>query len=292
HLAGDAIFHEPSGGRRLSGNPIDVPSGRFTAGAEALARGLADLLPPERIHLSTPVIAIEQPDPDGDLLVTTAPGQVTSDPDPAVAGPIRAGHVILALPPALAVHRLRFAPPLPDRLAGLAAATPVWMASVAKVVASYRQPFWRERGLAGAAISHLGPMGEIHDMSGPDGDPAVLFGFARLLQADQPPPDRAAIEHQLAALFGPDAPAPTDVVIHDWRAEADTTPIGTDGSTAYQLFGHPLYQTPTFGGRLHWASTETATVSPGHIEGAMASGERAAAAIVAATDPHTTRSAS
>jgi monoamine oxidase len=283
HLAGDALFHEPSGRQRLNGNPIDVPSGRFSLGAEALARGLADLLAPGTIELGRPVTAIELQEGDSDrggVRVITATGSV------------RAEHVVVALPPALAVHRLHFAPALPDRLTGLAEATPVWMASVAKVVARYERPFWREQGLSGAAISHLGPMGEIHDMSGPDGHPAALFGFARLPRAGDPPPQRAAVEAQLATLFGPDAPAPVEVLIHDWRAEGETAPLGVDPSSAYQLFGHPRYQEPSLGGRLHWASTETATVSPGHIEGAMASGERAAAAIVAATEPSATRSAS
>ncbi len=271
HLTGDAVFHQPAGRQRLTGNPIDVPSGRFSLGAEALAVGLAEQLPADTVEFASPAVAVEATGRNGPLTVVTA------------GGPIRAGQVIVALPPALAVDRLRFEPPLPERLAGLAAATPVWMASVAKVVAIYDEPFWRDQGLAGAAISHLGPMGEIHDMSGPDGRPAALFGFARLLRATDPPPDRDAIEAQLDLLFGPGAPTPNEVFITDWRRDPDTAPQGVDPSTAYQLFGHPAYQQPAFDGRLHWASTETATVSLGHIEGAMASGERAAAAVLALT---------
>ena len=44
-------------------------------------------------------------------------------------------------------------------------------------------------------------------------------------------------------------------------------------------YGHRRYQEPTAGGRLHWASTETAPYAPGHIEGAIAAAERAVAAI-------------
>ncbi|GAA2325683.1 hypothetical protein GCM10010246_03660 [Streptomyces cuspidosporus] len=50
----------------------------------------------------------------------------------------------------------------------------------------------------------------------------------------------------------------------------------------YSLFGHPLYQRPALDGSLHWASTETATDHAGHIGGALASGERAARAVLAA----------
>ncbi|MFB7599991.1 FAD-dependent oxidoreductase [Streptomyces sp. NPDC056160] len=53
----------------------------------------------------------------------------------------------------------------------------------------------------------------------------------------------------------------------------------------YSLFGHSLYQQPVLDGRLHWASTEAATEYAGHIEGALAAGERAARAVLAAVHP-------
>src|SRR5699024_7705917 len=63
-------------------------------------------------------------------------------------------------------------------LAGAAARTQVWMVEMAKAVAVYPEPFWREQGLSGLVISHQGPFREIHDHSGPLGTPAALFGFA------------------------------------------------------------------------------------------------------------------
>ncbi|MEM9566330.1 MAG: FAD-dependent oxidoreductase [Actinomycetota bacterium] len=283
HLAGDAVYHDPRGRIRLDGNPIDVPSGRFSSGAAALADGLAARLPDGTVRLDDPVLAVEvrvveddgAADGPGDtgtesLVVTTA------------SGSIRTSDVVLALPPAVAVDRIEFRPALPQRLAGLAAATPVWMGSVAKVVALYERPFWRDRGLAGSAVSHLGPLGEIHDMSGPDGDPAALFGFARLRTATEPVPDRETIEAQLALLFGPEAPAPIELLVVDWRQELGPSAPGQVASTAYQLFGNARYHEPALGGRLHWASTETVVDSAGHIEGALAGAERATAAILAA----------
>ncbi len=275
HLAGDAVYHDPSGRARLSGNPIDVPSGRFSDGATALTDALARDLPAGSIHLGDPVTAVAavpaMTAAGGDgraLTVTTGRGRVSAD------------HVVLGLAPALAVERIRFDPALPDRLIGLAAATPVWMASSAKVVALYAEPFWREAGLAGSAMSHLGPLGEIHDMSGPGGDPAALFGFVRFRSATDPMPERSAILDQLALLFGPDAAAPEELLVVDWRQEPDTAPANGPASPAYQLFGHRLYDDPAMEGRLHWASTETTTSSPGHIESALAGAERAVAAIL------------
>jgi monoamine oxidase len=150
------------------------------------------------------------------------------------------------------------------------------MGAVAKVVAHYATPFWREEGLAGAAFSRTGPLQEIHDMSGPDGRPAALFGFAHASTV-RPGFDRAATA-QLAQIFGPAAATPEALYVQNWSAEQWTSPSTVQHLADYSLFGHPLYQGPALNGRLHWASTETATDHAGHIEGALAAGERAAQA--------------
>jgi monoamine oxidase len=158
---------------------------------------------------------------------------------------------------------------------------------VAKAVAVYPEAFWRHDGLAGAAISHLGPLREVHDMSGPGGVPAALFGFAPLAPGVPTPTDEEIVA-QLVELFGPAAAAPTEVIVKDWRADIHTTPPGATAHAAASTYAHPLYQQPAGDGRLHWASTETAPVAPGHIEGALAAAERAADAIIPA---HTSRRA-
>ncbi|KUM75311.1 hypothetical protein AQI70_16400 [Streptomyces curacoi] len=71
--------------------------------------------------------------------------------------------------------------------------------------------------------------------------------------------------------------------MQNWSAEPWTAPLTVHHLADYSLFGHPLYQRPALDGRLHWASTETATDHAGHIEGALAAGERAARAVLAAT---------
>lgn len=264
HLAGDAIYHDPNGSRRVDGNPLDVPSGRFTDSAAALADAVCASLPDGTVRLDDPVATITI---NGDRVrVEHATGETLVD------------HVVLALAPALAVHRIEFNPRLPSDVERLGANTPVWMGAIAKVVVTYDEAFWRAAGLAGSAISHYGPLREIHDMSGPEGDPAAIFGFAPLSPGvDAPTTD--AIEQQLAELFGTDAPSPTDIVIADWSTDPDTSPPDVRQHSAYQLFGHPHFETPSHG-RIHWCSTETATVAPGHIEGALQAADRAATAIL------------
>jgi monoamine oxidase len=80
------------------------------------------------------------------------------------AGSLHAEHVILAVPPALALELIDFDHTLPSDVVRLAESTPVWMGAVAKVVAHYPAAFWRQEGLAGAAFSRTGPLQEIHDM--------------------------------------------------------------------------------------------------------------------------------
>lgn len=265
HLAGDAIFHQPNGSQRIDGNPIDVPSFRFVDGAQCLPDAVARELPEGSVRLGKSVHGIRG----------AGPFEIDHS-----GGTTSAQHVVLALPPALAVSSIVFEPPLSERLHGLAAITPVWMGSTVKIVAHYATAFWREAGLSGSAISHLGPMRELHDMSGPDGQPAAIFGFVPNAEP-RPSPTEESIRRQLVELFGPAAANPVQIIIADWRNEADTSPEGVERLQAYQTFGHDLYQQSACGGRLHWSSTETATVAPGHIEGALASAERAVANILA-----------
>lgn len=263
HLAGDALYHQPDGAQRLSGNPIDVASFRFSAGAQGLAEALAADLPAGTIRRETPVAMVRAVD---DALEVSAVGHT-----------VIGRHVVLALPPGLIAATIAL-PGIDPALAGLLAATPVWMGSIAKVVVEFDRPFWREEGLAGAAISHHGPMREVHDLSGPGGVPAALFGFAPLTPG-APVPTEDAIRQQVRELFGLQAPAPTRVTVADWSAEPFTTPTGASGAGG-QNYGHPAYAVPALDGRLHWAATETSRVNPGHIEGAIVAGERAADAIL------------
>jgi monoamine oxidase len=192
---------------------------------------------------------------------------------------VRTTHVVIALPPVLAVSRIEFVPGLPEPLAAVAASTPVWMGSTTKVVLRYPTRFWRARGLAGSAISHVGPIRELHDISGPGGTPAALFGFVTG-PADAPTVDARAVIAQLVEIFGPDAALATDVSIQDWRHESWTSPPLNDRLDDYRTYGHAVYQRPSWEGRLHWSSTETSTDSPGHIEGALAAAERTVEAVL------------
>jgi len=269
YLEGDALEERPEGRRRLTGNPIDVPSYRYTHGAQGLAEALAATLSPGVVQLETVVSGIDA-DRTG-LVVHTRQAERRDQ--------IRASQVVMAVPPALAVHAISFQPGLATPILQLARLTPVWMGSMTKVVVHFSEPFWREDGLAGAAVSHLGPLRELHDMSGPGGRPAALFGFAPAL-ANKVERTEELVIAQLMRLYGPLAASPRRVIIQRWGDEEYTSPPDVESLNAYQLFGHPMYAKPALGGRLHWAATETAQESPSHVEGALAGAERAVAGVL------------
>jgi len=266
HLAGDAMYQDSNGIQRLAGNPIEVASGRISAGAQELAHSVARAFPPDTIRFDHPVTEVRL---SGNRLTAQTP-----------SGSFHAGHLVLAVPPALAVSAIDFMPGLPDETAAVARRTPVWMGAITKVVVRFSTPFWRDRGLAGSAFSHVGPMGEIHDMSGKDGTPAALFGFVPPSPSGRPTIGRKEVLHQLVDIFGQDAADPEEVVIHDWRDETYTSPPEGEKLQAYELFGNLCYAVPALDGRLHWASTETSAIYPGHIEGALAAADRAAHAVI------------
>jgi monoamine oxidase len=267
YAAGDAVYDAASGGRRLDGNPLHGASIRFSDGAQSLAVRMAERLPPAALALNWIVRAVE----DAGSTLRVVGGHSA----------VEARHVILAAPPAVLVRSLRFRPELPAAVTALASRTPVWMGNTVKVVVCYDEPFWRADGLAGAAISHLGPLREIHDHSGENGHPAALFGFA---SSDSTDGLSMLAARQLARVFGARAAQPRSVHVVDWGRTPFSSGDDVRRLGAYQLYGHRFYAEPGLDGRLHWAGSETAGDAPGRLEGAIASGRRAATAVLQVDD--------
>ncbi len=166
---------------------------------------------------------------------------------------LRADFVVLALPPRLAAQ---MGVVVPD--------VPTWMAGHAKLVAVYDTPFWRDAGLNGDAISHHGPLAEIHDASPMDGTEGALFGFAMPGTARQSGFEALAVA-QLVRLFGPKAAEPRGVVVKDWSADMATA----TSADLEPLKSHPMFSTVTPTPRVIFAGTETAPSHGGFLEGAL-----------------------
>ena len=263
YASGNMMYQIPGSVQELEGNPLDQQAWRIVGGTQTLAVALAESLPPGTVQLSTKVTELKF-DQGSDKGVT-----VITD-----RGVYTAKHVVLALPPATALANISFSPQLLEDVISIATNTPVWMGAVTKVVAIYDSPFWRKRGLAGSAMSHVGPLREIHDVSDVEESFGALFGFSRERITEE------AVTTQLAELFGPQAQTPPTVLIKDWSSSQFTSPPGVDQLNDYQLFGSHALRQSHFDGRLFFASTETSVDAPGHIQGAFSAARRTAQMII------------
>jgi monoamine oxidase len=269
-LDGDALFEQPSGEvARLDGNPIDRPAWRLEGGMQALTLELARRLPPGTVQTAAAVRTIGF-EPDGSVLVATD------------GGTIAASAVVLAVPPALAVESIGFLPVLAPGLVDAAKAVHTWMGDTAKVVARYEEAFWRREGLAGAALSHIGPFCEFHDHSGADADRAALFGFAPAARLGGASRDEIAVrfEEHAARLWGPSARRPVEVHVADWSSDRFTTASSPARPSRSWYYGTPVLRLPHLDGRLVFGSTETGSAFPGYLEGAVLAGRRAAGQVL------------
>ena len=157
--------------------------------------------------------------------------------------------------------------------------------SVIKFHVVYDSPWWREEGLSGQVLAVGDLIDVTFDGSPPDGSRGVITGFfegVQAIQAEAMGEDgrRAHLVDVLTRALGPAAASPRAYVDRSWSAEPWTR--GCYGAHlppgAWTQLG-PALRPPV--GRIHWAGTETAERWMGYIDGALESGERAAAEVLA-----------
>jgi monoamine oxidase len=242
---------------------------RIAGGSQIVAFRIAQELGPGRVKLSSPVRAIEQ----GAQEVTVKAGKH-----------VYAGqHVIVAIPPTLA-GRIRYDPPMPmerDQLMQHVA-----QGALTKVAATYDRPFWRDKGLNGTALSTDHLVTVTFDDSPESGSPGALVGFvggdnARIYARMSDDERRERVLGDFAAYFGDEARNATEFLDTRWPDEVWSRggPVGVHGPGSLLAYG-PALRRPV--GRIHWAGTETSTYWNGYMDGAVRSGERAAAEVLGA----------
>jgi len=194
---------------------------------------------------------------------------------------VRAKQVVVAIPPTLA-GRIDYSPALPVRRDALTQRLP--QGTLIKAEAFYDKPFWRDKGLTGAAVSTVGPAKTTFDVSPVDGKIGGLLGFvggdeARRFTGRHDALRKAVLANFATYLDDDRALHPTGFVVMDWSREQWTRgcPVAVAGPGLLTEYG-PALTKPV--GRIHWAGTETASYWHGYMDGAIRSGERAAAEIV------------
>jgi monoamine oxidase len=234
-------------------------------------------------------VAIELAARLGDVVMTEAPVRRIEHGGEGVTlhcdggRTVRAQRAILAIAPTLA-GRIAYDPPLHGHRDQLTQRMP--LGTVAKCMAVYDGPFWRDEGLSGQGTSDTGPIRLTFDNSPPDGSPGVLLGFLEGRQARQAgrlgaEERRTVVLGCFERLFGPRAARPDRYIERLWAEEEYSR--GCYGchmpTGAWTAYGESL-RAPI--GPLHWAGAEIAEVWSGYMDGAVRSGETAAREVLAA----------
>jgi monoamine oxidase len=242
---------------------------RFVGGSQLVPLRLAERLG-DVVALGAPVHRIEQH--HDHAVVHTA------------RGPVRAGKVVVAVPPPMVVA-IDWQPHLPAGRRALMGHLD--MGELMKCDAIYPTPFWRKAGLNGFGISDSGAVRAAFDNCPKNGDPGVLLAFVgggtwRTYGLETRAKRRRAVLQGFAAMFGDQALHPVDYVEHDWTHERWTAggPVANYAPQVMTSVGHTIRRPFR---HVHWAGTETSTYWTGYMDGAVRAGQRAAAEVLASS---------
>ena len=266
-------LHSAGGWSKLTDSEGGAQQDRVEGGMQPVAERLASLLPDGTMRLFHAVTSIAQHD-DGVRIGVSAPAGPTE---------IDADRIVVAVPPTLA-GRIAYDPPLGAQRDQLVQHMP--QGSVVKFHVLYEEPWWRDEGLSGMVLAPGEPIGVTFDCTPPAGRPGLISGFfegpAAVAAGEQTMEERRdVVVDVLARAMGERARDVAGYVDRDWSAEPFTR--GCYGAHlppgAWTVYG-PALRRPV--GRIHWAGTETAEHWTGYIDGAIDSGQRVAAEVLAA----------
>jgi monoamine oxidase len=262
------LYQMASGGGPgfLLGIKDGAQDSRIVGGMGAVYRPMAAEIG-DSLHLSQPVRRIDQ-NADG----------VTVRSDDMV---VRAQRVIVAVPLAIA-SQIIYEPMLPVDRSFLHQRMP--SGAIYKINIVYDEPFWRGDGLSGQSAAPGSPATVTIDASTDAPRPGVLCVIvegpvARQLGRLDETERRRTILAELVGRFGDKAASPVDYIEQCWTTErySGGGMLSHAPTGVLTEFGHALRE-PC--GRIHWAGTESSAVMCGWVDGAVRSGERAAAEVM------------
>ncbi|KAF7594650.1 hypothetical protein BBP40_008740 [Aspergillus hancockii] len=253
---------------RLVGAKGAAQDSRINGGTQLLATTLAEKLGARSIYLNAPVRKVKL---DG--------GRYTVMSDRVQ---VSAKHVVVAMSPPLA-GRISYNPLLPAGRDQLTQRMP--MGSIGKAIAIYPRPWWRKLGLNAQAQSDTGVVRATFDNTPANAAFGAIMGFIeademRALDKISQAEVKRLVTEDLVKLFGPQAANVSQILLQQWDLEE----FSRGGPVAYCPPGvltqyGPYLRSPA--GNIHFAGTETSPYWTGYMDGAIRSGERAAAEIIA-----------
>lgn len=254
------------------GGPTFVISGKDGAQDARPVGGMGAIYNPmvaelgDAVHLSQPVRQIAQ-DADG---VTVTAADMT----------VRARRAIVAIPLGIATS-IDYEPMLPVDRDFLHRRMP--SGAVYKISVVYDDPFWRADGLSGQSAAPGSPATLTIDGCTDTANPGIMVVItegpsARRLGRLEDAERKAVIIGELVDRFGEKARTPVGYHEQNWTIErySGGGMLSHAPTGVLTEFGYTLRE-PC--GRIHWAGTESSAIMCGWVDGAVRSGERAAAEV-------------
>lgn len=245
---------------------------RVRGGTQTLSKGLASSLPEGVLRLDSPVQSIVQE--NGRSIKVQSGGIVYSTTK------------VITTVPGPALKNISFYPPLPP--AKRAWTESLYYGYYTKAMMEFKSAFWVERGFCGLANSFIGPAGVIRDSCISQDNKYVLTCFmggepGRAWAALPTAEREKALLKQISKLYGVGNLEDQflKMTAYEWVHDEYAglgCPCTTLPPGILDTLGGDGLRTPV--GNLHFAGTETAGEWKGYMEGAVRSGERAAAEVV------------
>ncbi|XUM52552.1 FAD-dependent oxidoreductase (plasmid) [Rhizobium sp. YTU87027] len=237
----------------------------WVGGAQQISQRIAERLPADSVHLKEEVIAVTHGEKHVDVLTHK--------------GTYRSKRIIMALPPAAAAQ-IAFHPELPSARRQINRRTN--FGRYMKLQLRYEKQFWLDRGLSGEIFS-LSPGFFALDVTRPGDTFATLVIFIGGSNYDKwfglgVEGRRTEMLHAVGRCLGEEALRPQAYLETNWNDVEFTMggPVCHMPPGLMSTCGSSL-RAPI--GRIHFAGTEAAPAWTGYMEGAVQSGEAAAAQI-------------
>ena len=255
---GETAIYEP-----ISTSPFQIaklppnnnPSYRIKGGTQQLIEALQQ-------HISTDQIIYDQ--------VVSIRGDTDRVTIQSNQFEIVAKYLVSTLPPYLFQSTIHVEPTLPDELVDVMKFTHTWMGDSIKVGLRYAQPFWREDVLSGTIVSNVGPIPEMYDHSNYEDSVYALKGFFNGSYFSISKEERLAkVLKQLEKYYGEQVHQYIDYEEKVWAKEEFTSSPYEDHVFPHQNNGHKIYAESFLNDRLFIGGSETSTIYPGYMEGAV-----------------------
>jgi monoamine oxidase len=182
--------------------------------------------------------------------------------------------VVSTIPPQILIETIQFEPSLPLQLANLMPKVQTWMSGSIKFAVEYEAPFWLKNGYSGTIYSQSSIAVEVYDHCNYEANKFSLVGFLSGSAINYTVEQREQLViKQIENLFGTIVPKYISYHEKVWNNQyvLSTKP---NSLYAHQNNGHDLLKLPYMNDKLFFAGTETSSIHPGYLEGAVRSANR------------------